>query len=198
MLTKHFLGLLAGYSWIILSTFFGASGFGVFISFAAELFALLIIYTIYRAKDEKENPRKYRKHQSVMAVWIAAIPMIAIQFLMLRTVAKNTDIAREVPAINQVLFEWQVWVALAIILAIYFINFSSKPTPEVVDTSRNKFIVGMMLFTLISFIGFMIIMANEWKNLSFIWVLSAMVVVRLVVEFFLNKKFELVGNNPEL
>ena len=192
MLTKHFLGLLIGYGWILASTFFGASGFGIFISFAAELFALLIIYTIYRNKDEKENPRKYRKHQSVMAVWITAIPMIAIQFLMLRVVAMYTDIAREVPAINQVLFEWQVWIALVIILAIYFINLSSKPTPEVVDTSRNKFIVGMMLFTLISFVGFMIIMVNEWKNLSFVWVLSAMVVVRLVVEFFLNKKFELV------
>lgn len=192
MLTNHFLGLLIGYGWILASTFFGASGFGIFISFAAELFALLIIYTIYRSKDEKENPRKYRKHQGVMAVWIAALPVIAIQFLMLRTVAKYTEISGEVPAVNQILFEWQVWVALLIILAIYFMNFSSKPTAEVVETSRNKFIVGMMLFTLIGFIGFMVIIISERKQVQFIWVLSAMVVVRLVVEFFLNKKFELV------
>ena len=191
-MTKHFLGLLIGYGWILSSTFFGASGFGIFISFAAELFALLIIYTIYRNKDEKENPRKYRKHQGVMAVWIAALPVIAIQFLMLRNVAKYTEISGEVPAVNQILFEWQVWVALLIILAIYFMNFSSKPTAEVVDTSRNKFIVCMMLFTLIGFIGFMIIILSERKQVQFIWVLSAMVAVRLVVEFFLNKKFELV------
>lgn len=192
MLTNHCLGLLIGYGWILASTFFGACGFGIFISFAAELFALLIIYTIYRSKDEKENPRKYRKHQGVMAVWIAALPVIAIQFLMLRTVAKYTEISGEVPAVNQILFEWQVWVALLIILAIYFMNFSSKPTAEVVETSRNKFIVGMMLFTLIGFIGFMVIIISERKQVQFIWVLSAMVVVRLVVEFFLNKKFELV------
>ena len=192
MLTKHFLGLLIGYGWILASTFFGASGFGIFISFAAELLALLIIYTIYRNKDEKENPRKYRKHQGVMAVWIAALPVIAIQFLMLRSVAKYTEISGEVPDINQILFEWQVWVALLIILVIYFMNFSSKPTAEVVDTSRNKFIVCMMLFTLIGFIGFMIIILSERKQVQFIWVLSAMVAVRLVVEFFLNKKFELV------
>ena len=190
MMSRHFLGLAIGYGWIVASTFLGASGFGIFISFAVELIVLLLIYTVYRTIDQRRNPRKYAKHQWVGQIWIAALPVIAIHFIAIRFVVGQSDLNEDLPVITFLLYEWQTWLALILILVFYLLSYSKNTISEVVDHSRNKFLVGMILFTVIPLVG--ILVFNVIEHPQFIILISVMAGVRLLLEVLLTKKFKLV------
>lgn len=195
MITRHFFGLLFGYGWIIASTFFGASGYGIFLSYTAELFVLLIFYSVYRLIDFSRNSKKYAKQQSVITVWVAATPFIAAHFMGLRMVLSNTDIGDTVPVINDILYEWQTWIAVVVIGLFYLFSFISQPVERVVDLTRSRFLIGLVLLTAVNLVGLAFL--NQTESPNFIYLLLSMVVIRLILEFFLNRQFKLIPNTKK-
>lgn len=57
------------------------------------------------------------------------------------------------------------------------------------DQSRNRFVVSLLLFTAINMLGATFVHLFDHPN--FFLVLLAMIITHILLEYFLNKKFEL-------
>ena len=186
---RQFLGLSSGYILLITSYLLGASGFGIFFAFLLEILALLIIYTIFRVKDERANPMRYRKQQPVFNLYITIIPFLMVQYLLIWLVLNQVSDRMYIPSFEELLAEWQNWLIIAYLVVFYFLRYRQLSTQHPADYARNRFVVSILLFTAINAVG--VILTHLIQRPDFLIVLISMSFIRIVIEYFLNKKFDL-------
>jgi hypothetical protein len=186
---QNLLGLASGYLLLLVGYALGASGFGIFLAFLIEIVALLIVHTLFRIRDEKANPQNYRKQASVWNLYFGIVPFIFVQYLMIWVILSQVSAHFYVPTWPELLQEWQNWLIFAYLILFYVLRYRHEHGMKAADQSRNRFVVSLLLFTAINMLGATFVHLFDHPN--FFLVLLAMVITRILLEYFLNKKFEL-------
>lgn len=186
---RHFLGILFIYVWLLVSVYFGSSGFGVFVSFALELIILLVLYGVSRIIDGFRNPKKYENHPLAIQSIFVGGTMIFVQFMFGRHILSETDLGDNTPTIPELFSEWPLWIAGVLILFFYLLGVIKKPLSKIVDDMRDRFLMNFVLLTILNLGGMFAVISFE--NKVFVYVLMIMVIVRFIFELLLFKPFQM-------
>lgn len=164
--------------------------FGIFISYLIEVVVLVLIFSIIRLKDERENPERYRKVQALGNILIGVIPLIVFQYFVIGWMASFINPEENFIQEN-LLFTKEFLFAVLFIVILYTINaFQIVNRKERIKVFQDNFLFKVLGITGANILGFVLAVGIEWT--SFLPVLTVTVVFRIFLEIYFARKMKFV------
>lgn len=184
------IGIAFSYiSMLVACYLFDWEPFGVFISYLIEIVVLLGVYVVLRVQDQRKNPSRYRKSQSVLAVIVAVAPLVAFQYLLIGWMSQS--IFPKLNFTNQnLLFTKEVFFAFVSLVVLYSVQtFQMKSDAGRLAFFQDNFLFKVLALTATNVLGFFLVMELEVHAL--LPVFTAMVLVRILLEIYFRRKMNL-------
>lgn len=185
------IGIVFSYIWMLFACYFSDwNPFVVFMSYLIEVVVLLFIYAILRFTDEKKNPRRYRKSQSIINLFIGIVPMVIFQYFIIGWTSLSINPEQSFIE-NNLFFSKEVLYVIVSIVIFYSVKaFQITIRQERLGYFQENFLFQVMALTVTNTAGFIAVLVIGFKSLLF--VLIIMVVFRIILEFYFSSKMKFI------
>jgi hypothetical protein len=162
--------------------------FGIFIYSLIEIVVLVIIYALLRLKDEKQNPHRYRKSQSIINLFIGLIPMVVFQYFIIGFASVSINPEEDFIEQNLLLSEEVLYVFLAVTVLYVIKVLQISKQQERIRVFQENFLFQVLALSGANTIGFITIIVFDVNSL--LPVLTLMVVFRVFLELYFVRRIK--------
>lgn len=153
-----------------------------------EVVVLLLIYAILRIKDEKEDPRRYRKSQSIVNLFIGITPMIIFQYFIIGWTSLSINPEQNFIESN-LFFSKEVFFMTISIVVLYSVKaFQVTNQQEKLRVFQQDFLFQVLMLSGANTLGFFVVLGLGVNSLFI--TLIIMVAFRMFVEFYFARKMK--------
>lgn len=183
------LGIVFSYiSFSVACFYFEWNPFGIFMFYLIEVVVLLLIYAILRIKDEKEDPRRYRKSQSIVNLFIGITPMIIFQYFIIGWTSLSINPEQNFIESN-LFFSKEVFFMTISIVVLYSVKaFQVTNQQEKLRVFQQDFLFQVLMLSGANTLGFFVVLGLGVNSLFI--TLIIMVAFRMFVEFYFARKMK--------
>lgn len=162
--------------------------FGILISYLLEVVVLIILFILFRMKDERMNPDSYRKAQPVSNLLYGMIPLVLFQYFIIGWTASFIDPNQNFLK-QDLLLSKEIIFPFCTMLFLYFIKaMQISDHVERLQVFQNNFLFKVLGLAGTSVLGFVLVIGLEITSL--LPVLTVMVVLRIVLEIYFGRKMK--------
>ena len=183
-------GIILSYLYMLVACyFFNWKPFGIFISYLIEVIVLITFYCISRVLDENRNPAHYRNSQPLMNIIIGTIPLIIFQYFIIGWMSGIISDEQNFLTKNLLLSKETIY-SFTTILIIYSIQaVRIKNHKERLKFYQDNFFFKVIALSTTNILGSTLVLGFGIRSL--LLVLSGMVIIRIIQEFYVDSRSKL-------